>query len=130
MEVFENDFFKFWIDDGLLFSAFKEPTDMTLEVAKSAIELRHSISNNKYQYWCMDLRNLRDTSNEAKKYINENGEEYLCACAMIVNSHLKKFLVTIFNRMKKRKFPVEIFSSKTDAVNWLNKLKEKESLKS
>lgn len=124
MKMVENEYYKLWIENGLLYSVFKEPTDMTLEVAKSAIELRHSISDNEYQYWCMDLRNLKDTSDEAKKYIDENGEEYLCACAMVVNSHLKKFLVSIFNRMKKRKFPVEIFSSKTDAVNWLNKLKE------
>lgn len=122
--MIENEFYKLWIDDGVLFSVFKEPTDMTLEVAKQAIELRHSISNNEYQYWCMDLRNLKDTSDEAKKYIDENGEEFLCACAMIVNSHLMKFLVTIFNKMKKRKFPVEIFSSKTDAVNWLNEMKK------
>jgi hypothetical protein len=43
---------------------------------------------------------------------------------MIVNSHLMKFMVKGFNRKKKRKIPVEIFSSETDAVKWLNKIKE------
>ena len=43
---------------------------------------------------------------------------------MIVNSHLKKFLVNVFNRMKKRKIPVKIFSSETAAVKWLNEMKE------
>lgn len=125
MVMIENENYKLWIDNGLLYSTFKKPTHMTLEVAKNAIELRHSISNNQPQYWCMDLRNLKDTSDEAKKYIDENGEEFLCACAMIVNSHLMKFVVKVFNRTKKRKIPVEIFSSETDAVNWLNKMKER-----
>lgn len=124
MTIIENENYKLWIDNGLLFSVFKKPTHLTLEDAKSAIELRHSISNNKHQYWCMDLRNLKDTTEEAKKYIDENGEEFLYACAMIVNSHLMKFMVKGFNRMKSRKIPVEIFSSEIDAVKWLNKMKE------
>lgn len=125
MTMIENEDYKLWIDNGLLFSVFKNPIHMTLEVAKSAVELRHTISNNQHQYWCMDLRNLKDTSDEAKKYIDENGEEFLYACAMIVNSHLMKFLVKGFNRKKNRKIPVEIFSSKTDAVKWLNEMKER-----
>lgn len=124
MKVIENEDYKLWIDSGLLFSVFKKPMDMTLEIAKGAIELRHSISNNQHQYWCMDLRNLKDTSDEAKNYIDEYGEEFLYACAMIVNSHLMKFLVNVFNRMKKRKIPVKIFSSETAAVKWLNEMKE------
>jgi hypothetical protein len=126
--MIENENYKLWIDNGLLFSVFKKPTDMTLEVAKSAIELRHSISNDQHQYWCMDLRNLKDTSDEAKKYIDENGEEFLYACAMIVNSHLKKFMINIFNRTKKRKIPVEIFSSEIKAVKWLREM-EKQNIK-
>lgn len=122
--MIENENYKLWIDNGVLYSIFKNPIVMELEDAKSAIELRHSISNNQHQYWCMDLRNLKNTSDEAKKYIDENGEEFLHACAMIVNSHLMKFMVKSFNRMKARKIPVEIFSSVTDAVNWLNKMKE------
>lgn len=125
MTMIENEDYKLWIDNGLLFSVFKKPTHMTLEVAKSAVELRHSISNNQCQYWCMDLRNLKETSDEAKKYIDENGEEFLFACAMIVNSHLMKFMVKGFNRKKKRKIPLEIFSSETDAINWLNEMKER-----
>lgn len=125
MKIIENEDYKLWIDSGLLFSVFKNPTHMTLEVAKSAVELRHNISNNQHQYWCMDLRNLKETSDEAKKYIDENGEEFLYACAMIVNSHLMKFLVKGFNRKKKRKIPVEIFSSKKEAVKWLNEMKER-----
>lgn len=125
MKIIENDNYKLWIADGLLYSVFKEPTHMTLDIAKSAIELRHSISNNQPQYWCMDLRNLKETSDEAKKYIDEYGEEFLFACAMIVNSHLMKFMVKGFNRKEKRKIPVEIFSSETDAVNWLKKMKER-----
>ncbi len=127
MGMIENENYKLWIENGLLFSVFKKPTDMTLEVAKSAIELRHSISNNQHQYWCMDLRNLKETSDEAKKCIDENGDEFLYACAMIVNSHLMKFMVKVFNRKKKRKIPVEIFSSETYAVNWLNKMKERKT---
>jgi hypothetical protein len=125
MTVIEDENYKLWIDNGILFSAFKKPIDMTLEDAKSAIELRHRISNNQHQYWCMDIRNLKESTDEAKKYIDENGEEFLFACAMIVNSHLMKFMVKVFNRMKKRKIPVEVFSSEKDAVKWLNEMKER-----
>lgn len=61
----------------------------------------------------------------AKKYIDENGEEFLYACAMIVNSRLVKFMVKGFIRMKNRKIPVEIFSSEADAVNWFNRKEER-----
>jgi hypothetical protein len=81
MTMIENAEYKLWIDSGILFSVFKKPTYMTLEVAKRAIELRHSISNNQHQYWCMDLRNLVNTTDEAKKYIDDYGRNF-CMLAL------------------------------------------------
>lgn len=120
----ENESVKLWIQNGILYSCYKEATYMTLEKTIEAIELRHKISNNEYQYWCMDVCNLRYFSKEAMEYIDLHGQELLYACAAIVNSFLTKFMFEVYIRFNKTKVPMKSFTSEEKAVIWLNKMKK------
>jgi hypothetical protein len=126
MDLIENEFVKFWHKDGLMYSAFKGPVHLGPENAKRFIDLRHIISNDQYQYWVMDLRNLKSASKETHDYIGNNGNELLHASAIIVNTFLVKFIVEVYIRVKKPKIPVKIFNSKVNAVDWLMEIKDKQ----
>lgn len=119
----ENNNVKFWFDDEILFSSYKGKVDMTEDIALKTIELRHSISKNEYQYWCMDISNIRSVTREANTCIDEKGQDLVQACAAVVNSFLTKFLVDVFVRTKKPKVPFKIFTSAEKAVIWLKELK-------
>lgn len=124
MDMIENEYIKFWKDEGILYSAFKQPIYAELEDTKAIIELRHTISNNESQYWVMDMRNLKSVSNDAKNYIDKKGHELVWACAVITSSFLTKFMINVFINIKESKVPIKVFSSEENAVAWLKELKD------
>jgi hypothetical protein len=125
MEELENDFIKFWFENGILYSQFKKMTDGTLENIKEIIDLRHQISDDKKQYWCYDFNGIKSYDKLARDYAEKNGQEHLYGCAILLNSHITKFILNTFMTLKKPVVPLKGFTNKRDAVNWLNDLKEK-----
>ena len=123
MEELENDFIRFWIEDGILYSEYKKPTDITLENAKRLIALRHELSNNKKQYWCYDFKGLKSFTKEGRDYADIHGQDFLHASAAVVNSHITMFLFNIFVKIKNVKIPFKAFKNKDKAVKWLKELK-------
>lgn len=121
----ENDFIKFMIEDGILFSQFKTTSIGTLEDIKAIINLRHEISAGEKQYWCYDFSGMKTFDKDARDYADKYGQDYLHACAVILNSHITKFIVNTFILLKKPAVPLKGFSKKEDAVNWLKELKKK-----
>jgi hypothetical protein len=126
MKEVENDFIKFWIEDNILYSQFKKPTDGTIENIKAIIDLRNEISDDKKQYWCYDFNGIKPYDKEARDYAEKNGQEHLYACAVVLNSHIAKFMLNVFMILKKSTVPLRGFTKKNDAINWLNELKEKD----
>ncbi|MBI1837402.1 MAG: hypothetical protein HYR91_09075 [Flavobacteriia bacterium] len=124
----ENEHIRFWIEDGILFSEYKQPFNMTLENSKDIYMLRETISNGNPQYFCYDICNLKSMTKEARDYGEKYGQNLLIASSIVVNSHLTLFLYNTFLKIKKVKIPVKAFKDKKDAVEWLNELrKQKQS---
>ena len=125
MKEVENDFIKFWIEDNILHSQFKKPTDGNIENIKAIIDLRHQMSDDKKQYWCYDFNGIKSYDKDARDYAEKNGQEDLYACAAVLNSHIAKFILNAFMVLKKHTVPLKGFTKKNEAINWLNELKEK-----
>lgn len=125
MKEVENNFIKFWIEDNILHSQFKKPTDGTIENIKAIIDLRHQISDDKKQYWCYDFNGIKSYEKDARDYAEKNGQQDLYACAAVLNSHIAKFILNAFMVLKKPTVPLKGFTKKNEAINWLNELKEK-----
>lgn len=123
MEEVENDFVKFWIEDSILYSQFKKPIDGSVQNIKTIIDLRTEISDGKKQYWCYDFNGIRNYDKEARDYADKYGQENLQACAVILNSHITKFILNTFMMLKKPIVPLKGFTKKTEAINWLKELK-------
>lgn len=125
MNVVENEFMKFWVENGILYSVYKIPVDVDLEKAKESIALRHEISNNQKQYWCFDVAFLKNFSKESRDYADIYGQDFLYACAAILHSHLTKFMFNTYLKLKASKIPMKAFTKKEDAVAWLLEIKAK-----
>jgi hypothetical protein len=121
----ENDFIRFWIEDGILHSQFKKTTIVNIERIKSLIDLRTEISTGEKQYWCYDFNGIKSYDVDARNYADKNGQEYLYACAVVFNSHIARFILNTFIGLKKPVVPLKGFMQKKDAMNWLNEIKEK-----
>lgn len=120
----ENDFIKFWIEDGILYSQIKKPVIINMERIKELIDLRTAISVGKNQYWCYDFNGIKSYDIDARNYAEKNGQEHLYGCAVILDSHLSRFILNVFIGLKKPTVPLKGFTKKSEAINWLNELKK------
>ena len=128
VKVVENDFIKFWMEDNILHSEFKMPVIIDIEKIKELIDLRTEISAGKNQYWCYDFNGIKSYDIHARNYADKNGQEHLYGCAVILNSHLSRFILNVFIELKKPIVPLKGFTKKSEAINWLNELKKLKEL--
>lgn len=125
MTLLENELIRFQIVDDILFSQFKSPIDINKDRVMELIELRHTISQNKKQYWCCDFTGLKSYTQEAHNYAGTYGQELLHACATVVDPQMNKFIANFFMVIKLPRVPMRVFADKKEAVNWLKELKSK-----
>ena len=118
----ENDFIKFWIEDGILYSRFKKISVIDLEKIKGIIDLRTQISEGEDQYWCYDFDKIKSYNKDARDYAEIHGQDHLKGCAVVFNSHIAKFVLNTFMTLKKPLIPLKGFTKKEEAVNWLKRL--------
>ena len=128
MTELANEFMQFWIADGVLYSKFTQKTTFDLDVIKKLIDMRHTISNNANQYWCYDVREANGFSKECREYVDMYGQDFLFASAVVINSHIQKFLFNAYLKLKKPKIPFQAFTNTEKAVAWLNEIKAQNSL--
>ena len=124
MEIIENDFIKFWKEDGILFSEYKKPTTITLENAREVVRMRHDISAGKNMYWCYDLAKLKSISSDAREYVTKEGQQYLSASAMIFNSHITKFIFNAYFTINKPEVPTKAFRTVAEGYKWLKEIRD------
>lgn len=128
MKELENDFIKFWIENGILFSRFKQATELNIDTVKETIEMREKISGGQYQYWLYDITNLKTVTKEARNYATQYGEDFIYANAVLVNSYISKFIFTTYLKLSKPAFPFLCFTKREKAVEWLLEIKAKNEL--
>lgn len=123
MKELENDFIKFWIENGILFSRFKKPTELNIDTIKEAIAMREKISGGQKQYWLYDITNLKTVTKEARNYATKYGENFIYASAVIVNSYISKFIFTAYLKLSRPDFPFLCYTKKEKALAWLLEIK-------
>lgn len=119
----ENEFIRFWFEDGILCSEYKKPYDMDLEDSKQIYALRESVSGNENQYFCYDITNLKSMSKSARVYGEAHGMNKLAASAVVVNSYLTKLLYNVFLNLHSVTIPVKAFKNREEAIVWLKQKK-------
>lgn len=125
MEEIENEYVKYWFENGVLMNELKKPIHLDLEIIVQLIELRHKISNNESQYWCMDGTKILSVNKEARDYAAKHGQDFIHANAVLINSHLAKAIFNAFMTLKRPEIPFLFFTKKEKAIEWLMEIKAK-----
>lgn len=129
MNSLENNYAKCWIEEGILYSTFKGPLDMKLDIMKEIIAIRHEVSNGKKQYWCFFAHGIKSYPKEARDYSAIHGQDFIHAVAAVVNSHIAMFIFNAFLKINKPSIPFKAFRTEAEAVTWLRKLKAENEAK-
>ncbi|MFM7021752.1 MAG: hypothetical protein ACKOXB_02155 [Flavobacteriales bacterium] len=123
MDEVENEYIRYWTIDGILMSEYKRETAVTLEKCKEIIDLRHQISKKQMQYWLYDMSRITEMPKDARDYADKYGQDYLHACAAVVDSSIAKFLYNVFANTKTPKIPLRAFTDTEKALTWLREIK-------
>jgi hypothetical protein len=128
MREASNNYTKFWMEDGIMHSNFVHHTHLDLDLCIALINFRQEFSEGEKQYWLYDLDKLQTMTKDAKDYAAKYGVDYLHAAAIIVHSHLQKFIINTFIIVKKPKVKTRIFTDKAKAKKWLLEIKAKNAV--
>ncbi|MFA9186628.1 STAS/SEC14 domain-containing protein [Flavobacterium sp. FBOR7N2.3] len=110
---------EFWFENDILMSKFEKNTELDLTNIKEVIKIREEISRGEKQYWLYDLRNVKNMTKEARDYADQYGQDYLHAVAVLVNSHITKFIFNSYLKLKKPIMPFQVFADADKAIDWL-----------
>lgn len=121
----KNDYIEFWMENGILFSRFQEGVEIDLEKMKGVVKSREEISDGKEQYWLYDITRVKFITKEARDYADKYGQNYLKAVAVIVDSHITKFIYNTYMKLKKPIMPFLVFTNEEKALGWLLEVKGK-----
>jgi hypothetical protein len=121
LKVIETDTIQFYYKNGILFLLIKDGAEFTLEsTRRDQAEIRKVFGNKRVPV-------LIDASNHY--FITREGLEYSYKKEAYSNRQAVAFYTSNFSsRLKARFFisnhkplaPTELFSNKTEAINWLN----------
>lgn len=119
----ENGEAKFWLEDGILHSCYKVD-HIDLDIAKSGVKLRHEFIKGQSFPLFVDMTNVKTSTKEARDYLAQ-GEavDLVKAVAMLTTSYVTVLMVKFFLAFNKPKLPLQLFTSKEDALKWLKKFK-------
>ena len=126
MEAFtENEYYKIYIENGIVFGEYKNNLDIDLNAAKQIVELRLAISKGKSYPLFIDARNARSSTKAARDYLASTEATHdIKAGAFYVDSSLNKIIVNFFLSISKPNVPTKLFTNKEDAIKWLQQFKE------
>ncbi len=119
MKPNENEFVKFWLEDGIVHSVYKVPI-LTKEIAESCIDLRlKNLDGNTYPIF-VDSRIVKNVTKEAREtFSSHKGTIELSASAFWIESPAAKLIGNFIIKINKPNIPSKLFLNKHEALNWL-----------
>src|ERR1700758_3760769 len=111
---FKNEYTFMKVEDSILLVKYSKDLEITLEIAKICVAERLKLCNGKSYPMLSDVRNIKNTSSNARDYIAEgDGTKSIIAGAFIVKNQFNKFLATIFinlSLIKTPNLPAKLFT--------------------
>jgi hypothetical protein len=119
----ENEYAKLWISEGILYFIYKPQTILQLDTAKKIVMDRLKLQNEiSYPVLC-DLRMVKDSEKIARDYLAREGSILTKAVAFLVEPPFSEATIYLYLRTSKPVIPTQIFTTKTEALSFLEKYK-------
>ncbi len=120
----DNEFSRIWLDDGIIYNVYKPNLEIDFEVARLLVRDRLKVSEGKSRPLFIDISNLISVDLRARKYLSsEEGSRLVTAGAFYTTTPLSKFVGKLFIDVNQPAAPVQIFSNKSKAIEWLQQYK-------
>jgi hypothetical protein len=117
----------FWkeADDDILFFKYAPRLEMTIDVAREIVRSRLEYCQGEPKYMLIDATNIKSASKEARDYMNspEGGLKGVLGGAFLSNNVMATLAINLFLKVSNLPVPAKFFTDKSEAVKWLQKIK-------
>jgi len=124
-KVYSTEYVDLVAINGIIHGKFKKKL-LDLEMAKSMISYRISVSEGKTYPAFIDVRKIKKVTKEARRLFgSKEGSQLLSASALYVDSPITAFLANFLIKVNLREkfIEVKLFSDKDKALEWLETFK-------
>jgi len=120
-EVVATPTAKVWLgEDGIVRTNYFPNVEETLADAKENIATVVKVSKGKRYPVLVGGRNVKSITREARAYYaGETTANAVYAAAILIGSPVSRMIGNFFMNFNKPKYPLKLFTSETDAIEWL-----------
>lgn len=99
--------------------------EINLEIARELVESRLNFCQGKNVYVLVDFSNIKSVTKEARDYMSnpDGGLKGVLGGAFLSNNAVATFFVNLYFKISKPSIPSRFFTNRTEALEWLTKLK-------
>ena len=113
-----------WIEDGIYHIIHKNGKRGTLTTAKEELSSHRELSGGKKMPLFADVRGMKGASAEARDFGNsEEVRSTYSAVGILTGSKFTQIIASAFMKVNKPPYPVKMFTTKEEAIFWLQGLK-------
>lgn len=125
-EIFENNFIRFEVINGVLHTWYRKGATIDLDAAKVIVSERLKLLNGRVMPMVLYDEGIKEVKRDARIYLSSgDGVQGINASAFIVTNPFTKMVVQFFLALnaKNSGFPIRTFSNSEDALLWLETYK-------
>lgn len=123
---FESPYLTLWMEGGMLFGRYAPDLHLSLAVAKACVEARIFYSKGQAYPLLVDMKGIKSTTREARRYMATIGATLVTAAALITGSAINRTIGNIFLKIDRPSVPLKLFTDEQKAMEWLGQFVAKE----
>ncbi|PCH67258.1 MAG: hypothetical protein COC01_06260 [Bacteroidetes bacterium] len=113
-----------WIEDGIYILIHKADKTTSLETVQDHLRLHIELSGGKKMPLFIDMTGQIGASPEAREFGNSDEiKQTYSAIGLLVGSVFNRVLGSLFMTINKPPYPVKMFATKEEAMEWLQQFK-------
>lgn len=116
---YENEFARFWVQNGILFFEYKPNIVINLEAAKIIVADRILMQNEKSYPILCDIRGILYIDKAARDYFAQSCSVLIKAVSLVGQQSVSLVLTSFYLRINKPSIPTKIFKDKSAALAFL-----------
>jgi hypothetical protein len=124
-DSFENNYMRIRKESGILYCAFGQNLNLNRDLAQMIVKERIAFSKGISYPALIDVTGVKNITKEAREYMAGEGAELLTAGALLITSPVARVIGNLFLMLNQPKIPTRLFTSESEAQQWLQQFKEK-----
>jgi hypothetical protein len=114
----QNRVYKIWLrEDGIVQTVVLPGSELTLVDAKQNLASIAQVSQGKRRPLLVDIRNIKTVQYTARQELT--AYEGVTSTALLIDSALSRIIGNVFISFGKKAFPIRLFTSEAEAIQWL-----------